>query len=160
QPTETPAGPLIVGVGDLQDPRLVRLVRKAYLAGEAVGLTNATRAAAAGWPGLVGHPGAAGWTSKHPPMDLINLRRATRADASAPLLPELVAPSEPLPGRLAPSAVQDRAQRHGEAYRLELLSRTFSESPVVPDRPEDDGPLNLLQLADSYESKGIGTDNA
>lgn len=152
----SPLGPVIVGSADLNDPKLVRLVRRAYKSGETVSLTSANRSQIARLVDLVGHTAQARWTSHEPRMDLISLRRVHLPGGRTHEITELIAPGRPLVDKWD----KDRAdaRRRGERNRLELLSRTFAESAVVPEASLGDDADNLLALADSKQSITTGND--
>lgn len=151
----TPDGPLLVGAKDLADTTIRQRLREVYARGETVAVSGATLADAALLASSIGHEAGASWTSDEPRMDLVLLRRAIRPDGRSHLVTEVIAPSKSGRGRTG-----GRVKRQAEEHRLELLSRSLSRTAVVPDPPPGDDPANLLQLADSSESKTMGVDSS
>jgi hypothetical protein len=148
---------VFVGAADLGDTKIVDLLKRSYSAGHTVSLANATANDAALLPSLLDHQGGATWDSAHPRMDLVSFRKATRPDGRMHFITEMVAPRKVVS---SPRDLLEKGEQLADLGVIESLSQTFAETPVVPDPPPGDDSANLLQLADSYQSKGIGSDNS
>jgi len=152
-------GPIVIGAADLGDESIVDLARASYQAGHAIALTGATADEAELLRGLLGHTSGAGWDASIRRVELVALRRAIRADGRLDETVTIVFPrvAVDLPPRQAA-----RGRRTADARTIASLSAVFSRTQLVPDpAPGDDGPAqNLLNLANSYQSSGITSDDA
>jgi hypothetical protein len=148
--------PIILGAADLGDARIEPLLKEAYEAGQAVALTNATGADAARLRLLLGHQGAA----EGPPGDataaLISVRKALRPGGAMDYSTGIFAHA-PIPETLAQGLASGR---DSDERTIELLSRVFSATAIVPEAPGDSPENNLIQLADSYTVQSVAQNPA
>jgi hypothetical protein len=142
--------PIILGPPDLGNPRIAPLLREAYEAGEAIALTNATRADAAALRTLLGHPAGADGPMNEPAALTFFRRVPRRASQVADYSSGIV---------LSPSP-QLAYRRDPHPRTIELLSRVFSATAIVPEPPRDSPENNLLQIANSYSSSMIATNSS
>ena len=173
---------IVVGPSDLFTTSVVDRLRGAYEAGYAIGLTNATVASIQRLRDLLGHQGAAQPADDGARVDLVAFRKSPRPDgrlhfSSQLLLPRAAATAGPLTEndkkrlkrvskslrrKLRRKLVKRRQlQQQAIADRndIEALNKIFSATPVLPDLPPGSNPIqNLINLADSYESKAIQSD--
>jgi hypothetical protein len=152
------AGPTIVGAADLADANVTDFLKASYQAGHAIGLTGPHATEAEQLRHLLGHSGGVNWDATIERVELVAFRRSTRPDGR---LHESVTAVFPRAALELPSGRARHGQRRADARTIAWLSGVFSGTPVVPDPAPGDSPVqNLINLADSYQSKAIQSDNA
>jgi hypothetical protein len=151
-PGSAPGGPspILLGAADLDDARITPLLAEAYKAGQAVALTHATAADAAQLRRLLGHPGAAEGPEGDETAALIFVRQAPRPGGRGTDYSTGIFPSPPPPATPNQGLPDERT--------IELLSRVFSATAIVPEAPVDSPANDLLQLADSYTFSNLTQD--
>ncbi|MFZ0589030.1 MAG: IPT/TIG domain-containing protein [Bryobacteraceae bacterium] len=143
--------PIILGPADLADQRLLSLLQQAHTAGQAVVITNATQTDSENLRLMLGHPNAANAATGSTgaaagattPLTFFRTaqRPGTKAyDYSVGLFNDL---SSPLDDRM-----------------IESLSQVFSAMAIVPQAPGDSPTNDLQNLANSYRSTNINTDDS
>jgi hypothetical protein len=145
--------PIILGAADVADGRIAPLLQEAYAAGQAVVLTNATAADAERLRARLGHPNAAEMPGSQRPVPLTFVRRAPRPGTLA---------NDFSTGVFAHALTTSAHSRpRGPDERtIELLSRVFSATGIVPEGPADTPSNDLLQLANSYTSSAVAQDDS
>jgi hypothetical protein len=143
-------GPIVVGVTELTNRRVVQRLIASYEAGQAVGVTNPGRKATEWLRQRLDDPHAVFWDTKVPRASLVVFRNVTLdGDRTRPETTVLL-PRESVSGtrRLVASrqAVVDRGV-------FKDLSVVFASPPAVTEAPS--GSSNLLDLANSYLTREI-----
>jgi hypothetical protein len=153
---------IVVGRADLFNKGIAVQLRAAYEAGHGVAVTNAKPATIDRLHDLLGHRGAA-----HPPQnvataDLAGFRKAFRADGQRHSVSQLLLPRT-TSGK--PTSGLSRRERYkrarmADANDLKAMERIFSATAIVPTAPLGAAatPQNLVNLAESYETHGIQSD--
>jgi hypothetical protein len=141
------SSPIVLGVADLGDEQILSQLRAARAAGESVVLTNAAAADSEKLRIALGHPNAA--------IRLAAGKPATTTDQTVALT---FFRSALRPGTKAydyragyfaslPKSLDD--------WTIQLLSRIFSKTAVVPKAPGDSPSNDLQNLASSYTSDDV-----
>ncbi len=147
-------GPIVVDRADLQDPRIVDLLRQTYEAGQTVALVDANADDAERLRGLLDHQGGTGWADENSQAALVAFRKTDLEGGRTHHSMDVVLPRQTDPNAIPLGA----GSRASDEMVTEMMSGLFSATPVVPEAPPGDSPTNnLLNLADSYESSVVTT---
>jgi hypothetical protein len=153
---------IVVGRADLFNPAVAVQLRAAYEAGHGVAVTNARPTTIDRLHDLLGHRGSA-----HPPenvatADLAGFRKAFRADGQKHSISQLLLPRS---GSEKATMCLSRRERYkrgriADTNDLKAMERIFSTTAIVPVAPlgAAAAPQNLVNLAESYETHGIQSD--
>jgi Ca2+-binding RTX toxin-like protein len=149
----SPPSPIILGPADVADAQVVPLLQETYAAGQAIVLLNATAADYAQLRALLGHPNTAEGLKDGETAALVFVRKASRPgtktyDYSTGIFHH------------APSASALVASSHLDKRKLELLTRIFSATAIVPRAPRSSPSNDLLKIADSYTSSSISENSS
>ena len=143
--------PIVLGAADLADGQIPSLLQGARNAGQAVVITNATQTDSEHLRVLLGHPNAANGPKESKTglgaggaAPLVFFRKATRPGTKA--YDYSTGLFESLPSPLGVRMIAG-------------LSQVFSARAIVPEAPGDSPSNDLQNLADSYTSSNIDTDN-
>lgn len=152
---DDPPSPIILGAADLRDARIGPLLQETYAASQAVALTNATAADAARLRLLLEHPNAAEGLKGDETAALIFVRKAPRPgveadDFNTGIFAHLSIPATSTGGQSGKHDFDERT--------IELLSRVFSATAIVPEGPSDSPSNDLQKLAESYTSSAVDGD--
>ncbi|MDR3618481.1 MAG: IPT/TIG domain-containing protein [Paludisphaera borealis] len=145
------AGPIVIGVTELSNRRIVQRLVDAYEAGQPVGVTNAGRNAAEWLRRRLNEPGAAVWDSGVPRASLVVFR-------NVPLDGGRTRPETTV---LLPRESESRAGNHSASADrnvLDDLSAVFAPAPGAIGAPSSSS--NLLDLANSYVTREIRSNDA
>jgi len=149
---DDPPSPIILGAADLRDARIGPLLQETYAASQAVALTNATAADAARLRLLLEHPNAAEGLKGDETAALIFVRKAPRPGIEADDFNTGIFGHPPIP---AISTGGQSGKRDLDERTIELLSRVFSATAIVPEGPSDSPSNDLQKIADSYTSSSV-----
>jgi hypothetical protein len=143
------SGPAVVGAADLRNGRIASQLRRDYVGGQTVALTNATANDAAALASMLGYPEPVDFPADVRRADLVAFRKVNEGGrtifSTSVLLPQVNVPTTP-----AARAAGNQANIRGDrAY----LDRIFTATPALPAPPRGADPqTNLLQLANAYQS--------
>jgi hypothetical protein len=146
-----PPTPIILGATDLDEGRIAPLLEEAYAGGQAVVLLNATAADAARLRGLLGHPNAVEGLGDRETAAVIFVRKAPRPGTTAYDYSTGIF-------RHAPTQMSQSARSRSDEGTIELLSRVFSATAIVPEGPTDSPTNDLTHLADSHTLSHLDQD--
>jgi hypothetical protein len=150
EPSQGSPNPIILGPSDLADASIVPLLQQTYAAGQSIAVTNATTEDGARLRALLGHPNAAETPSSGERAALIFFRKAPRPgtntnDYSTGIFGHPFHAREPSMGQ------------QSDEYTIELLSRVFSATAIVPEAPSDTPANDITVLANSYTSSATSS---
>lgn len=145
------AAPIVVGVTELSNRRIVQGLIKAYDAGQAVGVTNAGRRAAEWLRGRLGEPGAVRWDSGAPRASLVVFRNTPIDGVRSRPETTVLLPRESEAGAGVDRVSADRNV-------LDDLSAVFAPATETIGAPSSSS--NLLDLANSYVTREIRSNDA
>jgi hypothetical protein len=152
----SPTRSVIVGPGELKNRRILRFLKRAYEAGATVGVTRARPSVAMVLGRAIGAP-ELGFPYKGPlRAELVAFRQVQQGgrtiSSASVLMPQDKIPAKP--------AARKAGIKAADQFARNYLVGVFSATPTLPAPPASGQSIDLLKIADAYQTSIVREDNS